>query len=170
MDNTFEGFTTFFAEHGEKLSRVAYLLTGDRHAAQDLLQSALTKAVARWARLHNPDAYVRKAMYHEQVSRWRRRSRIAEDCVGEVPERSGDDESEATVRKVVLVAALGTLTPRQRAVVVARYFEDRTEAETAVLLGCSVGTVKTLAHRALARLRVALPDLGRVVEQREAMR
>lgn len=168
MDD-FEGFAAFFAEHGERLSRVAYLLTGDRHAAQDLVQSALAKAVSRWRRLANPDAYVRKVMYHEQVSRWRRRARISEDAVAELPDRGVDDESEVTVRRLVLATALTALTPRQRAVVVARYFEDRTEVETAALLGCSVGTVKTLGHRALARLRETVPDLDVDPSRRETV-
>lgn len=166
----FEGFSEFVAGHTTALSRVAYLLTGDHQAAQDLLQSALTKAAYRWhklSRYDRPDAYVRRTMYHEVVTSWRRRRRIAEYSAAEVPETpSTVDEADRADRRLVLERALVQLTPKQRAVLVIRFFEDRSEAEAAELLGCGIGTVKSQTHRALARLRAIAPELVELVETR----
>jgi RNA polymerase sigma-70 factor (sigma-E family) len=144
------------------LLRSAYLLTGDQQLAEDLVQEALARTHLAWHRLQdkgNADAYVRKVMYHHQVSVWRRR-RVAESLPGTLPETlgSGDPAHAATVR-VALERALRQLSPRQRAVIVLRYFEDHTEVETAELLGLAVGTVKTLGHRALERLRSGAAEL-----------
>lgn len=144
------------------LLRAAYLLTGDQQLAEDLVQEALARTHLAWGRLRdagNADAYVRKIMYHRQVSLWRR-ARVAETMSGAVPEAPGPgDHADATATRVVLHRALRELSPRQRAVIVLRYFEDHTEVETAALLGLAVGTVKTLAHRALVRLRAAAAEL-----------
>jgi RNA polymerase sigma-70 factor (sigma-E family) len=144
------------------LLRSAYLLTGDQQLAEDLVQEALARTHLAWDRLRdtgNADAYVRKVMYHRQVSLWRR-PRIAETMPGTVPDsgRTGD-HADATTTRVVLHRALRELSPRQRAVIVLRYFDDHTEVETAALLGLAVGTVKTLAQRALARLRATSAEL-----------
>jgi RNA polymerase sigma-70 factor (sigma-E family) len=149
------------------LLRTAYLLTGDQHLAEDLVQEALARTHRAWSRLQdtgNAEAYTRKVMYHTQVSRWRRR-RVAEAMPGDLPEAagrgSGDHASLASLR-VTLGRALASLSPRQRAVVVLRFFEDHSEAEAAELLGVSVGTIKSQTARALERLRVITPELGQL--------
>ncbi len=155
--NRFDGFHEFVVARGGALSRTAFLLTGEHHAAEDLVQSALAKAAARWRQIMEygqPEAYVRRTMINEHISWWRRRPARP---MAEVPERPGSDEPHQVVDRVVLGRALNTLTPRQRAVVVLRYYEDLTEAETATALGCSVGTVKSQTHIALNNLRAALP-------------
>lgn len=162
----FEGFREFVAGYGGRLSRFAYLLTGDHHAAEDLMQSALAKAVARWrkvARYERPEAYVRRLMVNEHISGWRRRQRLVEHPVERVPELAASDRSEETVRKVLLERALAQLTARQRAVVVLRFYHDLSEAEVAAELGCSVGTVKSQNHHALARLREVAPELAELL-------
>ncbi|MFG2013190.1 SigE family RNA polymerase sigma factor [Micromonospora sp. NPDC048868] len=152
-------FHEFVAHRSPALSRTAYLLTGDHHLAEDLLQSALAKTYQHWRRIRSgdPDAYVRRVMYHHQVSWWRRR--LAERLDPEPTDRPGDDHSDATALRLTLAAALRQLTPRQRAVVVLRFYEDLTETQVAEVLGCSVGTVKRHGHDALRRLRAIAPQL-----------
>jgi RNA polymerase sigma-70 factor (sigma-E family) len=144
------------------LLRSAFLLTCDQQLAEDLVQEALARTHLAWHRLQdigNADAYVRKIMYHQQVSVWRRK-RVAESLPGLLPEAAGPgDHAQATTTRLVLYRVLLELSPRQRAVIVLRYFEDRTEVETAELLGLAVGTVKTLALRGLTRLRTAAAEL-----------
>jgi RNA polymerase sigma-70 factor (sigma-E family) len=144
------------------LMRVAYLLTGNQHDAEDLVQTALTKAAARWEsiRHEDPEAYVRRVMYHAQVSWWRRRARRREQPVHPLPEvdHTADPGPGADLRLAVR-QVLSRLTPRQRAVLVLRYFEDLPEKQVAEVLGCSVGTVRSQVHRALARFRALAPEL-----------
>ena len=139
----YAGFTEFVAARSAALSRLAYLLTGDHAAAEDLLQDALIKAATRWRRIEAPEAFIRRTMYHLAVSGWRRRRRLREQPVAGPPDEPGGrpDTSEDTVRRIVLERALARLTPRQRAVLVLRFYEDRSAVEAAELLGCSVGTV-----------------------------
>ncbi len=162
-----DGFRDFVTARLPALSRVAFLLTGDHHAAEDLLQIALLKIAAKWslvAATGNPDAYVRRILYHEHVSAWRRGRRKAEFSVAEIPEgRGGRDEANDAVRRILLERALAKLTRRQRAVLVLRYFEDLSEADAAHALGCSVGTVKSQTHHALGRLRTLAPELAALV-------
>jgi RNA polymerase sigma-70 factor (sigma-E family) len=145
-----------------RLSRVAYLLAGGHADAEDLLQNALVKVAARWrrvAQIGDPEAYLRKVLYHEHIQSWRRRRR--EVLTTEPPEPGRrPDEAEAVVRRTVLESALGRLTRRQRAVLVLRYFEDLSEVETAAVLGCSVGNVKSQTSHALRRLRTLAPELA----------
>jgi RNA polymerase sigma-70 factor (sigma-E family) len=149
-DVSFEEFVT---ARRAALLRTAYLLTGDPDDAEDLLQVALAKAYPRWRRLADrPEPYVRRIMARESVDRWRRR-RWRETLTAAPAEPVATDETDAHDRRIELAAALGQLSPRQRAVVVLRYFDDFTERETAQLLGISVGTVKSHARDALARLR-----------------
>jgi RNA polymerase sigma-70 factor (sigma-E family) len=156
-----EQFREFVQARGGSLFRVALALSGDRHAAEDLLQQALTRTCARWRQVRdNPEAYVRRAMYHAQVSVWRRRRRLREVPVEVVPERAArGDDIAATDLRLALRKALMRLGPRQRAVLVARFLEDLPERETAALLGCSIGTVRSQTHRALSRLREIAPEL-----------
>ena len=145
------------AARASALLRTAYLLTGHAADAEDLLQRALIKAVPAWSRVYgDPEAYVRRIMVRENISRWRGR-RWREVPVAEVPERSAT--SARADERLVLQAALAALAPRQRAVIVLRYFEDLTEVETARVLGISVGTVKSQHRDALNRLRSLAPEL-----------
>jgi RNA polymerase sigma-70 factor (sigma-E family) len=156
-----ERFRVFVAERSAALFRTAYLLTGQRQAAEDLMQSALTKTVARLDGLRDPDAvegYVRRAMYHEQVSRWRR-PRAAEVFTDRPPDRPEQGHAEAADLRLVVRSALARLTPRQRAILVLRYFEDLSETEVAEALGISVGAVRSQTHRSLRRLLKVAPEL-----------
>lgn len=160
-----EDFEEFVAARQEALLRTAYLLTGHRQDAEDLVQTALVKAVPHWSRLTgDPEAYVRRILVHENVSRWRRR-RWREWTVAGPAEQLGSPASpeEDVAGRIALRQALAALAPRQRAVLVLRYFEDRSEAETAELLGISVGTVKSHARDGLARLRRTVPGLDESV-------
>ncbi|MBV1848972.1 SigE family RNA polymerase sigma factor [Catellatospora tritici] len=146
-------FLAFVSRATPELFRVAFALTGAQHAAEDLLQTALERLVPRWRRVDDPGAYVRRVMYHEYVSWWRRWRR-REVPVAVLPEPAlGADPAELVLLRRVLTAGLRTLAPGQRAVLVLRYLEDRSEAEVAVLLGCSVKTVGSQASRAMAQLR-----------------
>lgn len=154
-------FREFVAARSAALFRSAYLLTGQREAAEDLLQGVLAKVARRWSGIRdNPEAYVRRALYHDQVSRWRRMSWNREMVSDRLPDRPAPgDHSATTDVRVSLTAALRRLTARQRAVVVLRYVEDLSEKEVATVLDVSVGTVRSTAHRALGRLRALTPEL-----------
>ncbi|MGX5655315.1 SigE family RNA polymerase sigma factor [Geodermatophilus nigrescens] len=152
------GFREFVTRQRSALLRTAYLLTGDHGRAEDLVQTALLETYRRWARVSgrgDPTAYVRRAPVTTATS-WRRRLSSTEQVVETLPEHGYVDHHRD--RDDAVVRALRALPPRMRAVVVLRFYEDLTEAATAELLGCSVGTVKTQASRALARLRTALAD------------
>jgi RNA polymerase sigma-70 factor (sigma-E family) len=149
-----EDFRDFVTSRSPALLRTAYLLVGDRALAEDLVQSALAKAYRHWGRVTaagNPEAYVRRIMVNERRSWWRRNP--GREVVGAVPERSGPDEPGALVERDAVWRAVLGLPPRTRAVLVLRYWEDLSEAETATVLGCSVGTVKSQASRGLRRLQ-----------------
>ncbi len=166
-----DGFRAFVRLRLGPLSRAAFLLTGDHHAAEDLVQGALIKLAGRWKRLArdgNPEGYVRKVIYHDHISAWRRRRRQApEVAVGEVPDRAveGDGAGEVVLR-LALLQALAKLTRKQRAVLVLRFFEDMSEMDTAETLGCSVGNVKSQTSHALGRLRVLAPELDVLMEEK----
>lgn len=147
-------FDGFVAARSQALVRSAYLLTQDESLAEDLVQTALTKAWFAWRRIEDPEAYVRRIMVTTSASWWRRRwvREIPTDDLSLELERSGAESSH--VGDQDLWDAIGHLPRRQRAVVVLRYLEDRTEADTADLLGCSVGTVKSQCAKALAKLRL----------------
>lgn len=152
-------FTDFVIARSLALMRSARLLTGDRQHAEDLVQTALTKLAIRWHRVNDPEAYVRRIIYHDQISWWRRRSRLREEPGVSVPDRPVADGSAHVDRRLDIEAALQLLGPRQRAVLVLRYFEDLADEQIASMLGCSAGTVRSQAHRALSRLRDLAPDL-----------
>jgi len=158
-------FCSFVTARSHALFRTAYLLTGHAQAAEDLVQTALTKLAVRWSRVDQPEAYVRRIMYHQQVSRWRLRSWGRETVVDEVPDRI-DDRADDPDLRLTLQQALARLSRGQRAVVVLRYFEDMPEANVAALLGIGTGTVRSQCSRALARLRVLCPDLANEGVQR----
>ncbi|MEV5560817.1 SigE family RNA polymerase sigma factor [Nonomuraea wenchangensis] len=149
-------YDAFVEASWHRLLRTAYLLARDWGAAEDLVQTALLKAWQAWPRLGDErEAYVRKIIVNLHVSWWRRRWRQAELTSESPPDRAqaADHMRQADDRELVW-QALGRLPARQRAVVVLRFFEDLTEGRTASMLGCSVGTVKSQASRALAKLRV----------------
>lgn len=142
-------FEEFVVARRDALLRTAYLLTGNHHDAEDLVQSALIKVVPKWARIkESPERYVRQVLARESVNRWRSR-RWREISTNVVPETMHHESMD----RLALLEDLRRLSPRQRAVLVLRYFDDLTEAETAAALGISVGTVKSHARDALARLR-----------------
>ncbi|GAT66212.1 RNA polymerase sigma factor [Planomonospora sphaerica] len=157
----YEGFHEFVRTRQQSLMRTAYLLTGNAHLAEDLLQTVLTRVAAHWVKLSrggNPEAYARKALVNQTIS-WRRRKQI-ELPEAEPPEHAGPGplHDEATVRRIALHHALARLTPKQRAVIVLRFYEDRTEHETAQLMGVSIGTVKSQTSYALSKLRALTPE------------
>jgi len=151
------GFDEFVFARRAALVRTAYLLTGSHPDAEDLVQTALIKCVPHWKQIADrPEPYVRQVLVRESVSRWRRRRwrETSTDAVPEQTQAAPDLDQRETLRR-----ALGTLAPRQRAVMVLRYYEDLTEKETASVLGVAVGTVKSQARDGLARLRELVPDL-----------
>ncbi|MGY1804403.1 SigE family RNA polymerase sigma factor [Blastococcus sp. SYSU D00922] len=150
------GFREFVLRQRAALLRTAYLLTGDSGHAEDLVQTALLKTYRHWDRIQargEPTAYVRRVLVTTATS-WRRRLLSTEQVMDAVPEQAHYDRYPE--RSAAVIDALRALPPRMRAVVVLRYYEDQTEVQTAELLGCSVGTVKTQSSRAMARLREAL--------------
>jgi RNA polymerase sigma-70 factor (sigma-E family) len=150
-----QGFEEWVLARGDALHRTAFLLTRDHALAEDLVQTALAKAWPAWRRIRDdPEPYVRRVLVNTYSSWWRRRW-TGEQPTAELPEGpAGTDHGDAVATRAGVLAALGALPRRQRAVVVLRYFEDLTEAQTAELLGISTGTVKSQAAKALARLRV----------------
>ncbi|MEU7840007.1 SigE family RNA polymerase sigma factor [Micromonospora sp. NPDC049114] len=163
-----EEFREFVAARSAALLRTAYLLAGDWATAEDLLQTALTKTYLAWKRLGGIEAvepYARRVMVNTSTSWWRRRWH-GERPTEVLPERPGVDEIEQQLDRDLLWRHLRELPSRQRAVLVLRYYEDMSEAQTAALLDISPGTVKSQASRALATLRrrmgTATPDLADV--------
>ena len=154
-------FAAYMAARQPSLLRTAYLLTGDRHTAEDLVQIAFAKLYLSWDKVQRRelvDGYVRRILVNEHSSLWRRAWKRRE--VGRrrrCPRRTrstGTDDGESAA----LWAFVQTLPRKQRAVIVLRYYEDLTEAETADVLGISVGTVKSQASRALAAMRSRVHD------------
>ncbi|MFL6110262.1 MAG: SigE family RNA polymerase sigma factor [Catenulispora sp.] len=163
-----EEFSRYVTERSGALLRVAYLLTGNRADAEDLLQTALAKTYLSWNRIQDKgalDGYVRRVLVNTQTSWWRKR-RVDEYATDQLPEQAWEDSrpAEFELRSTVW-NSLAQLPRRQRAVVVLRYYEDLSEAETAEVMGISIGTVKSTASRALAKLRTdgALRDARLVI-------
>jgi RNA polymerase sigma-70 factor (sigma-E family) len=160
------GFVDFVVARGPALHRTAVLLTRQEQSAEDLVQIALAKAWRSWGRIDaNHEAYVRRIIVIEFASSWRRRWR-GEVSTADLPEVSrgdrgglgshGDgDHGDTVSTRQSLIAAVAALPPRQRAVVVLRFFHDYTEAATAEAMGTSVGTVKSQTFKALAALRIS---------------
>ncbi|KRV48645.1 RNA polymerase subunit sigma-24 [Wenjunlia vitaminophila] len=148
-------FTEFTAARWPYLVRMAHMLTGDFHEAEDLVQTTLIKVYAQWPRVRRDEAdlYVRRALINNNRSRHRRR-RVAHLLTPFLPDTpGGSGRNQHVEQREVLMEALAALPQRQRAVIVLRYWEDLSEQDTARTLGCSVGTVKSQASRALTKLR-----------------
>jgi RNA polymerase sigma-70 factor (sigma-E family) len=155
-------FSAFVEARAHTLFRSALALTGHREQAEDLLQTVLARGVRHWRAIRdkNPEAYLRKALYREQVSWWRNRRRGREVSVEYLPDLAiAADRTERVDLRLALRQALAQLAPKHRAVLVLRYFEDRSDAEIAEILTCTESTVRSQAARALARLRKLCPEL-----------
>ena len=150
------GFDEFVRTRSTGLLRVAFLLTGDRHTAEDLLQEVLEQMYVRWRSVHvSPEAYARRALVNRATNRWRRRR-----CRPETPLAHHDvaqpDHSDGVIVRDVVLEALRGLPPKQRAAVVLRYLDDLPIAEVAAALDCSEGVIKSNTSRGLERLRAVL--------------
>ena len=152
-----EEFDQFVTSAWPRLRQAAFALTGQPADAEDLLQGVLVRAYARWPRVRRDDpvAYVRRALVNAYIDTWRRRQRIQVDPVDEVPDGAAIDRSDDADARVDLRTRLATLSPRERSMVVMRYYLDLPELEVAKLLGCSTGTVKSTCSRAMGKLRLA---------------
>lgn len=171
---SFAGLETFLKERGDELLREAVLLAGSRESGEELLQEAFVRILPRWDKVEdNPEGYLRRTLYNLAVDRWRWRTRLREVLVAEPPEPEPNESSDSGLRPQVLDALV--LLPRhQRAVLVLRYFADASEAETAAVLGCPIGTVKSAASRGLSRLReltrsAGTEEIPRTLQDRDSL-
>jgi RNA polymerase sigma-70 factor (sigma-E family) len=153
-----QGFRDYVVARQHALLRTAWMLTGNRHQAEDLVQATLERVWPRWQRVvreGDPDRYVRRVLVNTYASWWQRKWR-GERPTSELPDVAARDDGYVRADLAdALRRLLPTLPPRQRAVLVLRYYDDLSEAATAQVLGCSVGTVKSQTSKALARLRLA---------------
>jgi RNA polymerase sigma-70 factor (sigma-E family) len=160
MSDRDEEFREFMRDRASLLHQSAYLLCGDWHLAHDLVQDTLVKAYQHWPRVRQadrPDAYVRRILLNEARGRWRRRERtIPVSRFPEGREPVAPDAADEIARRAGLLQALLVLPLRQRATVILRYLEGMSERETAAVLCCSEGTVKSQSARALGTLRSSL--------------
>lgn len=155
-----------YDRHAGEATRIAFLMTGDRHLAEDLAQEAFVRLAGRFLDLRNPDAfgaYLRRTVINLSHGHFRRRKvertylekhGQSDQTPGRIPDVEGRDE---------LWRALSTLSSRQRAAIILRYYEDLSEAQTADALGCSVGAVKSLVNRGMEKLRTVVQRTGEVV-------
>lgn len=153
-------FREFVHARTPALSRTAYLLTGDAHLAEDLVQTALFKAAKAWHRIEgDPEPYVRRILYTQNVSWWRQR-RLKESALDayDAPAAAADPDLRLSLEQ-----ALARLTTRQRTVLVLRFFEDLTEVQAGHALGIGSGTVKSIQRQALGRLRSLAPELAELI-------
>lgn len=154
-------FAEYMQARQAALMRTAYLLTGDRHSAEDLVQTSLAKLYLAWDKVQDRgsvDGYVRRIMVNENNSTWRRAWKRREFASETLPERQVVDAYDEGARGA-LWDLVQTLPRKARAVVVLRYYEELSEAETAEVLGISVGTVKSQTSRAFAALRTRAPQM-----------
>ena len=166
-------FAAYMAARQPSLLRTAYLLTGDRHTAEDLVQTAFAKLYLSWDRVQRRelvDGYVRRILVNEHNSLWRRAFKRREVVSAELPETHAVPDRHDDGESAALWAFVQTLPRKQRAVIVLRYYEDLSEAETAEVLGISVGTVKSQASRALTALRSRVQDDPVLAKDREEER
>lgn len=147
-------FDDFVVASGDRLFRTAYLLTRDYGRAEDLVQTTLSKTWSAWRRIdRSPWPYAQKVLFNTYATWWRRKWHV--ELPTETPPEVGEPAAtESHAERTDLAAAVGRLPRRQRAVIVLRYYEDLTEKETADILGCSIGNVKSQANRAIAKLRI----------------
>ena len=168
-----EEFAAYMHARQPSLLRTAYLLTGDRHTAEDLVQTALAKLYLSWDKVQQRDSidgYVRRILVNEHNSLWRRAWKRKEVSTDVLPDHQHVLDSPDDGRGAALWEFVQTLPRKQRAVVVLRYYEDLSEAETADVLGISVGTVKSQASRALANMRDRVHDNPVLAKDREEER
>jgi RNA polymerase sigma-70 factor (sigma-E family) len=162
-----EEFAQFVQGREHALQRTAWLLTGDWALAEDLVQTALARSWPRWERIRrrdDPELYVRRVMVNTWAS-WRRRRWRGEHASAALPDSAGpDDMATEVATRVAVQAALGSLTSRQRAVLVLRVFDDLPEAQVALVLNCATGTVKSTMAHAVAKLRKH-PSLAGLLER-----
>jgi RNA polymerase sigma-70 factor (sigma-E family) len=166
-------FEAYMAARQPSLLRTAYLLSGDRHTAEDLVQTALAKLYLSWDKVERRellDGYVRRIIVNEHNSLWRRAWKRREHSTDVVPDHRAVQDRHDDGQSAALWEFVQTLPRKQRAVIVLRYYEDLSEAETAELLGISVGTVKSQASRALAAMRSRVHDHPVLAPDREEER
>jgi RNA polymerase sigma-70 factor (sigma-E family) len=152
-------FRDFVEEIAAPLHRMAFLLCGDWYLADDLVQETLAKAYSHWRKVQqaeNPSAYVRRILINESRRHWRRNRHVPASADGVAADLAVPDQSDSVVNRADLVEALQSLPLRQRATVVLRFLEGLSERETAAVLGCSEGTVKSQTSRALTKLKSVL--------------
>ncbi len=163
-----EEFEAWVHARAPSLGRSALLIAGDVQLAEDLVQETLVRIAQKWQRLErrgDPDAYAHRVLHNLAIDAWRRRQRRPQEVASIPAPLEGREPSQGepadigTERRILMAEALARLTPKQRAVLVLRFYEDLTEVQTAVTLGCSPNTVKSQARQALARLRELAPDL-----------
>lgn len=165
MDERDTDFDAFVAARQDRHLRTAFLLTGDRHLAEDLVQNAYAKLYLAWnkvAHVENLDGYVRRVIVNENTSWWRRAWRRNEIVVDGVPEQrhSGHDAIADVAQRDALWSIVLGLPPRQRAAVVLRFYEDLSVQQTAQILGCTEGTVKSQTSKGIAAMREALQEVS----------
>lgn len=151
MVTTDPAYSEFVLARQGRLRRAAYLMCGDVSQAEDLLQEALIVLAEKWESVEHPDAFVRRVIYRQRVSWWRRTRR--EVITERLPDAGQDDGSEERARDAEVREVLRSLPQRQRAALVLRYFEDLTETQTAEVMGIAPGTVKSLSHQGMTRMR-----------------
>ena len=156
MDVLGSDFDQFVRDASPRLLRMAYLLTGDRGHAEDVVQTALLQVARRWRRIRGePAPYARRAVVNLAKNHWRGRFRRPHESTQAVEACYAPPEADVLLQEVLLPAVM-QLPVRQRAVLVLRYFQDLSVEQTADALGCSAGTVKSQTHHALGKLREAL--------------
>ena len=154
-------FAQFVRAHHARLFRTVYLLTGDYHRAEDVVQATFMRLYLRWGRvaaMRNPGAYARKVAVN-QVWSWRRRRSSQEVPAFRVVDVALPGPADDVTDHEAVWSAVLSLPPRQRAVIVLRFYEDLSEAQTAEILGCTVGTVKSHTSRAIRSLRATMTEV-----------
>ena len=158
------GFVEFVQSRSRDLLRTGWLLTGDWALAEDLVQTALLRCFRQWSSVRAPDAYVRAALVTAYLS-WRRRRAATERTTATLPDTAAPDDLGPADLRASVHTALSALSPRERTVVVLRYYTDLSEADTATALGIAVGSVKRYAADALAKLRADPALTGLLTEE-----
>lgn len=155
-------FDDFVRARADELLRLAFLMCGDRHQAEDLLQEVLEQLYLRWRRVNAPEAYARRVLVNRSINHWRWRRRHREAPLDHAAEPIVDDHAADVSSRAEVLRLLGALGGRQRAAVVLRYLNGLSVAEVADVLGCSEPTVRSHTFRGLAKLREVLPEAALV--------